>query len=127
MKFLSIEPLLQDLGDFDISGVDWVIVGGESGRGARPMQKEWVEKILKLCRRQKIAFFFKQWGGVHKSTTGRSLNGRTYDEMPSLQASPIPTRKLRVSAASAWDNRAKYWLSPPTTERKLILLEAAGA
>jgi protein gp37 len=126
VKFLSIEPLLEDLGDFTISGIDWVIVGGESGPGARPMQREWVENILKLCRREQIAFFFKQRGGVHKSTTGRSLNGRTYDELPALKASPIPPRKVRVFAASAWDHRAKYWLSPSTYKQKLTLLEATG-
>jgi protein gp37 len=111
IKFLSIEPLLEDLGDFDISGINWAIVGGESGPGARPMQKQWVESILKLSRRSRVLFFFKQWGGVHKSTTGRLLHGRTYDEMPSLSAAPIPIRKVRVSAASAWQNREKYWLS----------------
>jgi len=123
VKFLSIEPLLQDLGDFDISGIDWVIVGGESGHGARSMEPEWVERILKLCRSQKVDFFFKQWGGVHKSKTGRSLHGKTYDEMPQLTAADIPERKVRVSAASAWQNRAKYWLSPPNT----VAVEALGA
>src|SRR5438270_2849736 len=82
LKFLSIEPLLEDLGEFELSGIDWVIVGGESGHGARPMRQEWVEKILRACRNEKITFFFKQWGGVHKSAAGRSLHGRTYDEMP---------------------------------------------
>jgi protein gp37 len=123
VKFLSIEPLLQDLGNFDISGIDWAIVGGESGHGARSMEPEWVERILKLCRSQKVDFFFKQWGGVHKSKTGRSLHGKTYDEMPQLTAADIPERKVRVSAASAWQNRAKYWLSPPNT----IAVEALGA
>jgi len=123
VKFLSIEPLLQDLGDFDISGIDWAIVGGESGHGARSMEPEWVERILKLCRSQKVDFFFKQWGGVHKSKTGRSLHGKTYDEMPQLTAADIPERKVRVSAASAWQNRAKYWLSPPNT----VTVEALGA
>jgi protein gp37 len=123
VKFLSIEPLLEDLGVFDISGIDWTIVGGESGHGARPMEQEWVEKILKVCRRQKVAFFFKQWGGVHKSTTGRSLHGRTYDEMPSQPAKPIPERKFRALAAGAWQNRAKYWLSPPN----IVAVEALGA
>jgi len=85
IKFLSIEPLLEDLANFDISGIDWAIVGGESGRGARPMHKAWVENILKLCRREKVAFFFRQWGGVHKSSAGRRLNNRTYDEMPTPQ------------------------------------------
>jgi protein gp37 len=123
VKFLSIEPLLQDLGDFDISGIDWAIVGGESGHGARSMEPEWVERILNLCRSQKVDFFFKQWGGVHKSKTGRSLHGKTYDEMPKLTAADIPERKVRVSAASAWQNRAKYWLSPPNT----VAVEALGA
>jgi len=82
IKFLSIEPLLEDLGSFDISGIDWVIVGGESGHGARQMKEEWVEKILKLCRRQRVSFFFKQWGGVSQIDTGRLLRGKTYDEMP---------------------------------------------
>ena len=123
VKFLSIEPLLQDLGNFDISGIDWAIVGGESGHGARSMEPEWVERILKLCRSQKVDFFFKQWGGVHKSKTGRSLHGKTYDEMPQLTAADIPERKVRVSAASAWQNRAKYWLSPPNT----VAVEALGA
>jgi len=122
VRFLSIEPLLQDLGDFDISRIDWAIVGGESGHGARSMEPEWVERILKLCRSQKVDFFFKQWGGVRKSKTGRSLHGKTYDEMPELTAADIPERKVRVSAASAWQNRAKYWLSPPNT----VAVEALG-
>jgi protein gp37 len=126
VKFLSIEPLLEDLGDFDISGINWAIVGGESGHGARPMEKEWVEKILKACRRQKTPFFFKQWGGVHKSTTGRSLNGRTYDEMPKLTAKPIPERKTRTSLAMTWQNRSSIWLSPPTLQSEFVPLEAAG-
>ena len=62
VKFLSIEPLLEDLGDFDLSGIDWAIVGGESGRGARQMETAWVDRILRLCRDRKVAFFFKQWG-----------------------------------------------------------------
>jgi protein gp37 len=126
VKFLSIEPLLEDLGDFHISGIDWAIVGGESGHGARPMQQSWVEKILKLCRRERVPFFFKQWGGIHKSTAGRSLHGRTYDEMPAQSAATMPARKVRVSAASAWQNRAKFWLSPPTVRETLVSLETVG-
>lgn len=127
IKFLSIEPLLEDLGDVDISGIDWAIVGGESGPGARQMQKAWVEKLYKHCRRHKIPFFFKQWGGVHKSTTGRQLHGRTYDEMPKVQTASIPSRKNRVSFALAWQNRANYWLSTTERERKTAILELAGA
>jgi len=82
MKFLSVEPLLEDLGEIDLSGIDWVIVGGESGAGARPMRREWVVSIRKQCRRDGVPFFFKQWGGVRKKKAGRLLDGRTYDEMP---------------------------------------------
>ncbi len=127
VKFLSIEPLLEDLGAFDISGLDWAIIGGESGHGARPMEEEWVDKILKLCRREDVAFFFKQWGGIHKSTAGRLLHGKTYDEMPDLSVAAIPSRTIRQAAALAWHNRAKHWLSPPTSKRKLVPFEAVGA
>jgi protein gp37 len=82
VRFLSIEPLLEDLGTIDLSGIHWVIVGGESGFGARPMQREWVISIRRQCRSQNVPFFFKQWGGVHKSRNGRVLDGRTYDELP---------------------------------------------
>jgi protein gp37 len=126
VKFLSVEPLLEDLGDVRIAGIDWVIVGGESGHGARPMEQEWVEKVLQACRREDIAFFFKQWGGVHKSTTGRKLHGKTYDEMPAQTASPMPDKKVRVLAASKWQNKAKLWMSSLAAE-PLTQLEAASA
>jgi len=116
IKFLSIEPLLEDLGDVDISGIHWAIVGGESGNGARPMQEPWVENILRLCRKERVAFFFKQWGGVRKGTAGRRLNNRTYDEMPMPQTHPIPARQIRSSAATAWDARAKRWGRNPLTQ-----------
>ena len=82
IKFLSLEPLLGALPNLDLSGIDWVIVGGESGPGAREMQKKWVIDIRDQCADAEIAFFFKQWGGKRKSKTGRELEGRTYDEMP---------------------------------------------
>jgi protein gp37 len=82
VRFLSCEPLLGPMNDLNLDGIAWVIVGGESGPGARPMKPEWVEAILKQCRRAKVAFFFKQWGGTRKDITGRKLNGRTYDELP---------------------------------------------
>ncbi len=109
IKFLSIEPLLEDLGDFNISGIDWAIVGGESGRGARPMEPAWVERVQRLCGIENVAFFFKQWGGVHKSRTGRSLNGRTYDEMPERVVAPMPSRRDRLRAASACEQRVVRW------------------
>jgi len=84
-KFLSIEPLLGPIADLNLSGIDWVIVGGESGPGARPIQRNWVVDIRRQCRQAGVAFFFKQWGGVNKKKTGRKLDGRTYDEMPISQ------------------------------------------
>ena len=82
IRFLSVEPLLENIGPMDLSGIDWVIVGGESGRGARSMNVEWVRQLRSDCHRQNVAFFFKQWGGVNKAKTGRLLDGRTYDEFP---------------------------------------------
>ncbi len=84
VKFLSVEPLLEDLGTVDLTGISWVIVGGESGPRARPMQREWVTSLLEQCDAKDIPFFFKQWGGVRKKRAGRELNGRTYDAMPRL-------------------------------------------
>jgi len=82
VRFLSCEPLLGPLDDLPLDGIHWVIVGGESGPGARPMQAEWVRAIRDQCRRADVPFFFKQWGGVRKDRTGRDLDGRAYDEMP---------------------------------------------
>lgn len=82
VKFLSIEPLLGSVGPMNLYGIDWVIVGGESGPGARPMTRQWVIEIRRQCRAAGVAFFFKQWGGVNKKRTGRVLDGRTYDEFP---------------------------------------------
>lgn len=81
-KFLSLEPLLGPLPDIPVKGVDWVIVGGESGPGARPMEADWVREIRDVCVREHVPFFFKQWGGVFKKRTGRTLDGRTWDQMP---------------------------------------------
>ncbi len=83
VKFLSLEPLLGPLESIDLSGIHWVIVGGESGQGARPIDAHWVREIRKQCRHQRVPFFFKQWGGVNKKRAGRELDGRTWDAMPS--------------------------------------------
>jgi protein gp37 len=85
IKFLSVEPLLESLGEVSLVGIDWVIVGGESGWGARKLEEEWVQELLAKCQRQDVRFFFKQWGGTRKKLNGRLLNGRTYDELPILQ------------------------------------------
>jgi protein gp37 len=82
IKFLSLEPLLGPLSKLDLSGIDWVIVGGESGPGARAVDIEWITEIRHQCAASGVAFFFKQWGGVQKRKTGRTLDGRTWDEMP---------------------------------------------
>lgn len=88
VRFLSIEPLLGPIPDLKLQGIHWVIVGGESGPRARPMQAEWVESIHLQCRVANVPFFFKQWGGTRKDLTGRELNNRTYDEMPVSYVSP---------------------------------------
>lgn len=82
VKFLSLEPLIGPLGELNLTEIDWVIVGGESGPGARPMEREWVFDIRDQCVSAKIPFFFKQWGGVNKKKTGRILGNRTWDQMP---------------------------------------------
>ena len=82
IKFLSLEPLLGALPNLDLGGIHWVIVGGESGPHARPIEYEWVRDIRDQCQRSKVAFFFKQWGGTRKKKTGRLLDNRTWDELP---------------------------------------------
>jgi protein gp37 len=99
LRFLSIEPLLEDIGAINLSGISWVIVGGESGPGARPMEKEWVISIRDQCREQRVPFFFKQWGGVRKLKHGRKLDGRTYDEYPRRVRAPVPDR-MRCAASA---------------------------
>ena len=98
VRFLSIEPLLEELGPINLKGINWVIVGGESGPGARPMDASWVRSIRAQCRSAKVAFFFKQWGGVRKSETGRKLDGQTYDELPKRRHVPVPNLEFRRTA-----------------------------
>jgi len=94
VKFVSLEPLLSALPNLDLSGLDWAIVGGESGPNARPMRPEWVRDIRRRCRTHGVAFFFKQWGGVQKARAGRLLDGREYNEMP---AGAVHERRGEVS------------------------------
>ena len=84
VKFLSLEPLLSPISNLHLKGIDWVIVGGESGPKARPMKKEWVVDIKNQCQNEKVPFFFKQWGGINKKKAGRELDGRIWNETPSL-------------------------------------------
>jgi protein gp37 len=90
VKFLSLEPLLSPISNLHLKGIDWVIVGGESGPNARTMQKEWVVDIKNQCQNEKIPFFFKQWGGTNKKKAGRELEGRIWNETPAL----IPSTQL---------------------------------
>ena len=89
VRFLSVEPLLGPIPNLDLKNIHWVIVGGESGPGARPMREEWVLEIRDQCQAAGVPFFFKQWGGVNKKKTGRELEGRTWDEMPDIPPSPL--------------------------------------
>jgi protein gp37 len=96
VAFLSIEPLLEDLGPFNLKGIHWAIVGGESGHGARPIEASWVRSIRKQCRKEEVPFFFKQWGGVRKAEAGRELDGRTYDEFPNVVENRVPSYMERT-------------------------------
>ena len=98
VRFLSIEPLLEDLGRLDLRGVSWVIVGGESGHGARPMSPAWVRSIRDQCRSAGVPFFFKQWGGVRKHETGRLLDGHTHSAFPPRFETPTPADHVRKTA-----------------------------
>jgi protein gp37 len=100
-KFLSLEPLLGPLPNLDLSGIDWAIVGGESGPEARPMKEEWVIEIRDQCRAAGVPFFFKQWGGVQKCRNGRELEGRTWDEMPRPKTETNPKARVRSRVADA--------------------------
>ena len=102
VRFLSIEPLLEDLGELDLSNISWVIVGGESGPGARPIQKEWVISIREQCKDAGVPFFFKQWGGKRKALNGRELEGRTYDEYPKRIATAVPERLECMNLANSF-------------------------
>jgi protein gp37 len=101
VRFLSVEPLLEDLGTLDLSGIHWMIVGGESGPGARPIQKEWIVHLRDQCQQAGIAFFFKQWGGFPKGRAGRELDGQTYNQVPDRQSAPVASGKVRLSLIEA--------------------------
>lgn len=105
VRFLSVEPLLEDLGEIDLEGIQWVIVGGESGPGARPMNPDWVNSLMAQCNRSDVPFFFKQWGGVRKKQAGRELNGRTFDEFPQLRRSEFPPKTKRMQILQSVESR----------------------
>ncbi|MDR3754090.1 MAG: phage Gp37/Gp68 family protein [Terracidiphilus sp.] len=109
VRFLSIEPLLENLGTLRLGGIHWVIVGGESGYGARPLKREWVTSIRDQCAEVNIPFFFKQWGGIRKKRAGRELDGHTYNAFPKRTNNPVSP----AATALAWakEIREKYDLS----------------
>jgi protein gp37 len=117
MAFLSIEPLLEDLGEINLAGIGWVIVGGESGAGARPMRPEWVISIQRQCKRSNVPFFFKQWGGVRKRVAGRELNGRTYDDHPPITQNVVADSAQRKAVIadfrSAWPDSGRASVPKP--------------
>lgn len=98
IRFLSVEPLIGSIVQLPLDGIDWVIVGGESGPHARPMDPAWVESVYQQCREACVPFFFKQWGGVQKHRTGRELFGRTFDEMPLLIRNDFEQKPLAISS-----------------------------
>jgi protein gp37 len=105
VRFLSIEPLLEDVGKINLKGISWVIVGGESGPKARPISAEWARSIRNQCKTAKVPFFFKQWGGKRKKKAGRTLDGRTYDEFPSFVHSSVPANSVRddhIATIESW-------------------------
>lgn len=112
MRFLSIEPLLEDLGEIDLRSIDWVIVGGESGPGARPMKREWVVSVRDQCSLAGVPFFFKQWGGVRKKKQGRLLDGHTYDEYPWTKRIDPPDPQTRLDQAESFQQAFEAMRNP---------------
>jgi protein gp37 len=127
-RFLSVEPLLEDLGTIDLKGLNWVIVGGESGHGARPMEKRWVTSVRDQCVATDVRFFFKQWGGVQKSRAGRELDRRTYDDMPVLDHErPVP-EPLRVELLHCADALAtKFLVGAPHPRARSLTVVRVGS
>jgi protein gp37 len=93
-RFISFEPLLGPVGNLDLSDIDWAIIGGESGPYFRPAQKEWILDIIKECKKQKVAVFFKQWGGFRPKSGGRTINGKTYSQYPNITTLPNVLKEI---------------------------------
>jgi protein gp37 len=111
VKFLSVEPLLEGLGPIDLDNISWVIAGGESGPGARPLDIEWVRSIRDQCATSDVPFFFKQWGGVRKKENGRTLDGRTYDGFPRISRASVPPAAKRKQMAVRYAPEALITIS----------------
>jgi protein gp37 len=110
VRFLSVEPLLEDLGPLDLRGIHWVIAGGESGHGARPLDPAWVRALRDQCHSAHVPFFFKQWGGRQKSRAGRLLDERTWDERPEIVRAPMPSRSERLKLAGIFEPEIETWV-----------------
>jgi protein gp37 len=108
VRFLSVEPLLEELGTVNLEGIHWVIVGGESGPGARPLKREWVTSMRDQCKTSHVPFFFKQWGGVRKKNAGRLLDGRTYDGFPRRIQNPVHP----IETARTWAREIQSRFTP---------------
>ncbi len=108
VRFLSIEPLLEDIGVVDLSGISWVIAGGESGPRARPMDQAWVRSVRDQCQKSRVAFFFKQWGGTRKKEAGRTLDGRTHDDFPETAKNVVPPTRIRKSLLSRMYSTSQF-------------------
>jgi protein gp37 len=106
LRMLSVEPLLEDLGPIDLSGIGWVIAGGESGPGARPLDPDWIRSIRDRCLDANVPFFFKQWGGTRKGKTGRTLDGRTHDDVPTRLPAIAPDVATRKRLAAEFSPQA---------------------
>jgi protein gp37 len=124
IRFLSVEPLLEDVGHLDLRSINWMIVGGESGAGARPMKEDWVLSLKNQCRKSKVAFFFKQWGGVRKAKSGRRLEGKTYDEFPKRVHHPVMRPEECFRLASEIESR--YAPKALPLSRLLVPLNSAA-
>lgn len=125
VRFLSIEPLLADLGRVDLRDIHWAIVGGESGHGARPMEASWVRSLRDQCLEARVPFFFKQWGGVFKSRTGRELDGRTWDQMPKRGARQAPGQHQARALLEVGTALERRWID--RTDRQVTLRNGDAA
>jgi protein gp37 len=117
VRFLSVEPLLEGLGRMNLNGIHWVIVGGESGHGARPLKKEWVTEVRDQCNDAGVPFFFKQWGGVRKKRAGRELDGQTYNGFPARISQPVSP----LASALQWAREIQEEYTGPQSELFTVL------
>lgn len=105
-RFISFEPLLENINKVNLSGIDWAIIGGESGHHYRPVEKEWIQSLIKQCKKQNVKVFFKQWGGFRPKAGGRTINGRTYSEYPKLK--PITSKQQAIKIENLRKENIKF-------------------